>query len=484
MLLHDPHDEPADEVRVHAGPKGAKAHKLDFPSPWRAGLVPDEPMNTSVDRGSRSCERMARPDQIVFDYSSAIFRAARVNQPIQVHSAATAAPPPSPSPQTMADDNQQAAAITIPIADSAGHRLQATRKKVQQDFQSQLEGQPTQDHDLQTAAITRLGDLVSSFRAPFNSMTEELSMLREQVTTLASAMTDLMGMVGDMQRTLDNASTNTVTIAAPPPPNDAPNGATAPAQPAHAALEAEAEAADREQPTVVASVSPVLSRAPAPNVFDRMAAAQSTISRGLVSVEVVEDDMISDFLYHLYRTGKLLPIHRWPELQLTEMAQYHSSYSEKNKIKRCLELVDCLFKSAEERLHYTACSTDPARLEEAQVFFKHMDQLAVQAVVYLQGKMNEPVGSRRKPMVKGTGNAVIATVAKLESWKPHWVKRNQCLQAVDRELVAGHHPNDGELFGPFIERFFKNAAATAAKKRRRADGAWWCRYDAKVAKEL
>jgi hypothetical protein len=384
----------------------------------------------------------------------------------------------------MADDNQQAAAITIPTAESADHRLQATSKKIQQDFQSTLEGQPTQDHDLHTAAISRLGDLVSSFRGPFNNMTEELSMLRAQVTTLASAMTDLVGMVADMRRTLDNASTNTVTIAAPPPPpNDAPNGATAPA---HAALEAEAEAADREQPTVVASVSPVLSRAPTPNVLERMAAAQSTINRGLVSVEVFEDEMISDFLYHLYKTGKLLQIHRRPELQLTEMAQYHSAKSEKNKIRRCLELVDCLFQSAEERLHYMACSTDPARLEEAQIFFKHMDQLTVQAVVYLQGKMNEPVGTRRKPMVKGTGNAVIATVAKLESWKPHWVKRNMILQAVDRELVVGHHPNDGELFGPFIERFFKNnAAATAAsKKRRRADGAWWCRYGAKVAKEL
>ena len=93
----------------------------------------------------------------------------------------------------------------------------------------------------------------------------------------------------------------------------------------------------------------------------------------------VEDDTISDFLYHLYSTKKLLQIHRRPELQFTEMAQYHSAKSEKNKTKRCLELVDCLFKSAEDRLHYTACSTDPARLEEAQAFFKKMDQLAVQA---------------------------------------------------------------------------------------------------------
>jgi hypothetical protein len=66
----------------------------------------------------------------------------------------------------------------------------------------------------------------------------------------------------------------------------------------------------------------------------------------------------------------------------------------------------------------------------AVLVFKKMDQLTMQAMVYLQGKMDRPVGSQRKLMVKGTGNTVIQVVAKLESWKPHWVKRDHMLKAV------------------------------------------------------
>jgi hypothetical protein len=59
------------------------------------------------------------------------------------------------------------------------------------------------------------------------------------------------------------------------PPNDASNSATAPVQPADAAQEAIAEAADHEQPTNIAvSVSPVLTQLP----------------------NVVNNDTISDFL--------------------------------------------------------------------------------------------------------------------------------------------------------------------------------------------
>jgi hypothetical protein len=191
-------------------------------------------------------------------------------------------------------------------------------------------------------------------------------------------------------------------------------------------------------------------------------AAQSAIGRGIISTKV-KDDTISDFLLHLYKTRKLLQIHNRPELQLTEMAQYHSTKTEKNKVQRCLELVDCLFDSDAKRLRYTACSKDQAAIEEAELFFKTMDLRSVRAVVYMQGKMNEEVDNRRKPKVKGTGNAVIANEEKLESWKPHWVSRNERLTAIPRELVPGMHPNHGELFGPFIDRFF---AATASKKRK------------------
>jgi hypothetical protein len=100
----------------------------------------------------------------------------------------------------------------------------------------------------------------------------------------------------------------------------------------------------------------------------------------------VNDDTISDFLFHLYKKKHLLQINLNPDKQLAEMAQYHSSKSEKNKVKKCLELVDCLFGLAEERMHFTACSKDPAKLEEAQMFFKKMDQLTMQAVVYLRGE--------------------------------------------------------------------------------------------------
>jgi hypothetical protein len=156
---------------------------------------------------------------------------------------------------------------------------------------------------------------------------------------------------------------------------------------------------------------------------------------------------------------------------LADMAQYHSTQTEKNKIRKCLELVDCLFSSAEERMHFMACSKDPAKLEEALIFFKKMDQLTMQAVVYLRGEMDKQVGSRRKPMVKGTGNSVNIVAAKLESWKPHWVKRNPQVKAVvARELVEGLHPNDGELFGPFIERFFRSTAAAASSSKRRRVG--------------
>jgi hypothetical protein len=90
---------------------------------------------------------------------------------------------------------------------------------------------------------------------------------------------------------------------------------------------------------------------------------------------------------------------------------------------------------AEEQMHFMASFVDLAKLEEDQIFFKEMYHLTLQVVVYLQGKTNEPVGSRCKPMVKGMGNAVIIVVAKLENWKPHWVKRIQGLQAVERSLV-------------------------------------------------
>jgi NADH:ubiquinone oxidoreductase subunit len=197
-----------------------------------------------------------------------------------------------------------------------------------------------------------------------------------------------------------------------------------------------------------------------------LTASQVAISRGIVSTEV-HDETISDFLYHFYRSQKLIQIHQKPNKPLADMAQYHSSKSEKNKIKKCIELVDCLFALAKEWMHFTACSKDPAKLEEAQMFFKKMDQLTMQALVYLQGKMDKPVGSRRKLMVKGTGNTMNIVAAKLESWKPHWVKRNPTVKAVvARELVEGHHPNDGELFGPFVERFLmSNAAAANLNKR-------------------
>jgi hypothetical protein len=41
---------------------------------------------------------------------------------------------------------------------------------------------------------------------------------------------------------------------------------------------------------------------------------------------------------------------------------------------------------------------------------------------------------------------------------------------VARELVEGHHPNDGECFGLFIERFFRRNAAANSNKRRRVGG--------------
>jgi hypothetical protein len=160
-----------------------------------------------------------------------------------------------------------------------------------------------------------------------------------------------------------------------------------------------------------------------------LAEDSSALGRGLIST-TVKDETISDFLLHLYKNRKLLKIHNRPELQLTEMAQYHSTTTEKNKILRCLELIDCLFSSDTERLRYTACSKDQAAIEEAELFFKTMDLRSVRAVVYLQGKMNEEVDNRRKPKVKGTGNAVIATEKKLESWKPHWVNRNAKLTAI------------------------------------------------------
>jgi hypothetical protein len=93
-------------------------------------------------------------------------------------------------------------------------------------------------------------------------------------------------------------------------------------------------------------------------------------------------------------------------------------------------------------------------------------------------------------MVKGTGNTVNKVVAKLKRWKPHWVRQKPTVKAVvERELVEGHHPNDGKMFGPFIERFFMSNAANL-NKRRRVGGnkhscrrSWQCRNGAVFAKE-
>jgi hypothetical protein len=164
----------------------------------------------------------------------------------------------------------------------ADDQLNALSKKIQQGFMTKLEGQPTQDHSLQGATITQTANLVASFRGTMNNQTEKV----------------------------------------------APNSPTAPAQPADAAQEAVAEAAKLEQPTVAMPVSPVLAQAP--NTFTQLTALAVAISWGIVSMEV-KDDTISHFLFHLYKKNHLLQIHQKPNKQFADMAQYHSSQSEKNK---------------------------------------------------------------------------------------------------------------------------------------------------------
>jgi hypothetical protein len=337
-------------------------------------------------------------------------------------------------------------------AASADCRLESLSKKLQHNFQSKLEGRAQatyQDQAQATATIVRVGDLVSSFRGVINNVTEELAMLRASMATVLAAMASMQA-----SQVRNNVIPNAVEQAVP-------NQGLLPAAPVAMAPVATAPVT---VPTV--AVSPVATAA-APAVWAQMMAAQNAISRGLVST-AVKDDKISDFLIHLYRTSKLLQIHNRPEIQLTAMAQHHSSKkTEGNKIQRCLELVDCLFASEDDRKRYTACAKDHAAVEEAEFFFKTMDDRAVQAVVYLEGKMNEPIDTRRRPNVKGIGNKVIAVKEKLESWKPHWVNRDTNVAAKDvisRELVDGKHPKDGELFGPFIGRFF---AMVGTKKRGR-----------------
>jgi hypothetical protein len=81
-----------------------------------------------------------------------------------------------------------------------------------------------------------------------NNQTEAVTMLCAQQATQHSQMMQMMATMqqamDNMQRTINNAGIGRHVVASPAPsPNDAPNGATAPVQPADAAQEAVAEAA-------------------------------------------------------------------------------------------------------------------------------------------------------------------------------------------------------------------------------------------------
>jgi phage host-nuclease inhibitor protein Gam len=227
-------------------------------------------------------------------------------------------------------------------AASADNRLQTMSKKLQQNFQAKLDGRAQatqQDNDQATATIARVGDLVSSFRGMMNNMIEEIAMLRAQVTTLSTAFVQLQGTVqgtnnatADMVRIQEQLATLTSAVV------QQNSNAAAPAAVGQATNLAvvlpmvgpeQVSVGDATMNQDLPAAAPLVAHE-APNAFVALMAQQSAISRGIVGIQV-NGEKVSDFLIHLYKTNKLIQIHNRPELQLTEMAKYHMSTSEKKQ---------------------------------------------------------------------------------------------------------------------------------------------------------